>query len=290
MAKTTNEILFDILKEYREKSKQTNAETKDDYTVNGLLYCGKCKTPKEGIVDWLGSKCLVRVMCSCAQKEYEEKRRRDEQAQKDLEARNRRGACFDSVKMWNWTFENCNIKDSSLYKTAKAYADNFDEMKEEPMGLTFFGTVGTGKTYLAACIANAVIDKGYTCRMTTFDIIDADLSEMRSGKREYMEELKECDLLIIDDLAAERDTEYMQSKVYTVINQRYLAQKPIIVTTNLEKKQLVNTKDPQKGRILSRLLEMTVPVGFSGSDIRIGELNKNYIKYKDLLNLPGKGE
>ena len=152
------------------------------------------------------------------------------------------------------------------------------------------GGYGNGKTYLAASVANALLDKGYTCRFVNFADAENELSDMRYGKRDYVNELKDCDLLIVDDLGAERDTEYMQSKVYSVINQRCNAQKPIIITTNLSREQLLKQDDERQARIVDRLFGMTIPINVSSKSMRRTILNKHYEKYKDILHLPGKGE
>ena len=275
--------LWDILKQIRELNKDSERLPEGDYIENGLVHCGKCNEPKEAIVTFFGK---VPCMCKCQSDEYNKQQEKQKQEQRRIELQNKRGYCFDSLAMSEYTFEKCAIKDDPLYFLAYDYAKNFQRMLDDGKGLTFFGNVGAGKTYLAAAIANDVIEQGYSARMTNFATINA---EMRDGDfAAYMRDLMSNDLLIIDDLESERQSEYMQETVHNIIDRRHTTHKPLIVTTNLTAKELKSRDNTPKARIYSRLMGMTLPIEFSGEDLREENLKEEFDKYRDILRLPSK--
>ena len=183
--------------------------------------------------------------------------------------------------MQDWTFENDDGQSSQIIMVAKNYVENFKKMREDGKGLLLFGTVGTGKTFAAACIANALIDKGYPCLM-------ARLSDIAQGIFDgdfTCHDFNKYPLLILDDLGAERKTEYMQEIVFSVIDSRYRARLPLIVTSNLTAEAIKNPADIAYQRIFSRLLEMCLPVECNGEDRRRKILKRDFGQYKDLLGL-----
>ena len=148
-----------------------------------------------------------------------------------------------------------------------------------------YGTVGTGKTFAAACIANALIDKGYPCLVTNFTRLINTLSGMYDGKQDYIDGLNRFALLVIDDLATEADTEYRNEIVYNVIDSRYRAGLPMIITTNLTGEEMKKPADVRKQRICSRLFERCIPVEVKGADRRREQLRNDVKAYADLLGL-----
>lgn len=145
---------------------------------------------------------------------------------------------FPESEMHRWTFAADDGADPKTTGIAKRYVEKFDLMKERGKGLLFFGSVGTGKTFHAACIANALIDRGYPCLVTNFARLVNTLSGMYEGKQQYIDSLNKFDLLVLDDLAAERDTEYMNEIIQNIVDSRYRAGLPTIVTTNLTANEL----------------------------------------------------
>ena len=184
--------------------------------------------------------------------------------------------------MREYTFKNDDRANPKVTKIAKNFVDNFEAFKANGKGIVFCGGVGTGKTYMASCIANAIIDQGYTALVTNFAKIVNTLSGMYQGKQEYIDSLCRYDLLVIDDLATERNTEYMNEIVYTIIDSRYRSHKPLIVTTNLSYGAIRNPNDVNKQRIYSRITEMCYPVAVEGKDRRAENINL------DLYNLLNK--
>lgn len=261
-------------------------ENGDYIGENGLYYCGKCHTPKQCKVEnpfFAGRYDIRHCMCKC----MNEKREREEAERKRLEFENRvkdlRRMGFPEEKMQERTFANDKYPNEKPSVIARNYVDNFSKALKDGKGLLFFGTTGTGKTYAAACIANALIDKGYPVMMTNFARIENTVWGMSEGKQEYFDSLNEFPLLIIDDLAAERKTEYMQEIVFNVIDSRSRAGLPLIVTSNLTADEIKHPQDIGNKRIFSRLFEICVPIEIAGNDRRREKLKEAHDEYKDLL-------
>lgn len=174
--------------------------------------------------------------------------------------------CFQDSALYCWTFENDNGKNPLISK-AKTYADKWSDMMSKNIGLLLWGEVGTGKTYFAACIANALVENCVSVNMTNFSTILNDLF-YENDKNQYIDRLNNHSLLIIDDLGIERDTEYALEQVYNIIDARYKSNKPLIVTTNLTITEIKNPVDTAHKRIYDRVLEMCVPVKFDGEKFR----------------------
>lgn len=151
---------------------------------------------------------------------------------------------------------------------ARQYVEHWPEMRRENMGLLFWGPAGTGKTFAAACIANALVDLEVGVRMITLGEALLNLFGMSGEERiQYLEVLTTCGLLILDDFGVERRTPYAREQVYEIVNRRYLSGQPMVVTTNLTLKELKNA-DRDDSRIHDRVLERCVPVCFDGTSLR----------------------
>lgn len=256
-----------------------------DYIVDGLLYCHKCNTPKQTRVTIFDKVRTPMCLCKCEV----EKRDREEAERKRIEfekaVREMRRVGFPEAEMQNWTFANDDGESSQIITVAKNYVDNFSKMHEDGKGLLLFGTVGNGKTFASACIANALIDKGIPCMLTSFLRIANTVQGMFEGKQEYLDSFNRFPLLILDDLATERKTEYMQDIVFNVIDSRYRSGLPLIITTNLTAEQIKNPAGITYQRIFSRLLEMCVPIEVKGEDRRRKILKDSFSEYSELLGI-----
>lgn len=131
---------------------------------DGLLHCAVCHKKTQTIVEFEGEKRTVRCICDCKQKEMEAYKQAEIQAENERMRRR----CFAETNMAEWTFANDDGKNPKISNAMKRYSDDFRDFKEEGRGLLLYGSVGTGKTYYAACIANALIDIGYSVFMTNF--------------------------------------------------------------------------------------------------------------------------
>ena len=258
-----------------------------DYQQDGLWYCGSCRTPKQVRVNVLGKVMMPMCLCKCeAKRADEENERLKRQEIADRISRLRTNGFPDS-DMGHWTFGTDDNSNPQIMGVAKRYVDNFPRMKNDGKGLLLFGKVGTGKTFVAVCIANALIDEGRPCLVTNFSRFVNQLQGMRDGRQDAIDDLDNYDLLVLDDLASERNTEYMNEVVMNVIDSRYRSGLPLIVTTNLTAEELKNPADIHKQRIYSRLMEMCIPIEVKGVDRRKQKLKDDYNEYSTLLGLGG---
>ena len=269
-----------------EQVKKTANITAGDYIgEDNLYYCGKCHTKKQTAVVLFDEIRIVPCICKCradALKAEDDARRQREHFEKIMRLRS---AGFPEKAMSNWTFSSDDGSNPKMSNAMRKFVDNFPTFQKEGKGLLLFGTVGTGKTFLAACAANALIDKGIPCLVTNFARIANEVQGMFEGKQAYYDNLNKFPLLVIDDLSAERKTEYMQEIVFNVIDSRYRANLPLIVTTNLTREELLHPSDIAYQRIFSRLFEMCTPIEVSGVDRRQKALKEEIGKYKNLLEL-----
>ena len=157
------------------------------------------------------------------------------------------------------------------FQICRKYAYSFTEKSGN---LLFSGDTGLGKTFLSACIARTVADRGYSVVYESAGHLFSKLERAKfSGDEDAREEVKKysaCDLLIIDDLGTEMPGQFVTSVLYNLINDRMLAGKPMIISTNLNSEDLAKRYSPQ---IASRLRGSFMRVAFLGEDIR---LKKNW--------------
>lgn len=171
------------------------------------------------------------------------------------------------------------------YKTAIGYATNFKRLQSnhaafEKNGLLITGSKGTGKTHLAASIANKLMADGVPVLFVTMiDLLGKikstfDADRTTANEAELLRLYKQVDLLVIDDMGKELPTPWALSKMYEIINARYEDYKPIIVTSNYSQEELVRRLTPQDGdsttadATVDRLIEMTYTAPLAGESWR----------------------
>ena len=194
--------------------------------------------------------------------------------------------CFEDHALYSWTFEKDNGK-NPVMKVARDYVSKWSDFASKNAGLVLWGDVGTGKTFFAACIANALVEQNVSVKMTNFSTILNDLFA-ESDQNKYLDRLNDHSLLIIDDLGIERGTEYALEQVYNVIDTRYKSGKPLIITTNLTLVELKAPADIPHKRIYDRVLGMCVPVMFNGVNFRKEEAAAKMEAAKKLFGLEDK--
>lgn len=276
----------EIVEGLAKKAAAANPPKEGDYTKDGLLYCGNCHTPKQCRVENPFERGRIDIrscICMCRAEEIKKADEERKRAEKMLRIRDMRRVGFPEAYMQNWTFDRDDNANEKVSRVMHNYVDKFEEMRKDGKGLLLYGMVGRGKTFATACVANALIDKGYPCLLTSFPRLRNTLQGMFDGRQAYIDGLNRFDLLIVDDLGSEADTEFMGEVVQSIIDTRYYAGLPLIITTNLTGEQLKHPTDIRKQRIYSRLLEICIPLEVTGKDRRINKLKDQYKGYADLL-------
>ena len=175
---------------------------------------------------------------------------------------------FDQFRL-DYYPERDNIRAimEKTYQACRRYAMGFSEKSPS---LLFSGDTGLGKTFLSACIARTVADNGYSVMYETAGHLFANLERAKfSGDeqaRREGEKYLQCDLLIVDDLGTEMPGQFTTSALYGLINDRLLAGKPTIISTNLTSDEFAQRYNRQ---IASRLRGSYVRMPFLGEDIRV---------------------
>lgn len=147
------------------------------------------------------------------------------------------------------------------------YAATFDP--KDPYGLLLLGDVGTGKSYMSSAIANRVIDLGFSAFQTDVRYIVNLMEESFDKRQSKLDRVLSYDLLLIEDLGAQRNTSYMMEQVYTIIDGRYKSGKPMVITTNLDPRRINDASgDEAWKRVFDRILERCYPIEFNGSNRR----------------------
>lgn len=273
----------DAIADAMERMAQSGERQPNDYEKDGILYCGDCNEPKQAWIDWIPDadgkteKRLVPVVCRCDREA--DQRRNEEIVEQMFQERLR-----DYTLAIKGTQPTANMKkfsedenpNSSISRTCRKYVEEWDKMRKHNLGILFYGVKGTGKSFYASAIASALIEKKVAAVMTTTASILMVLSKWE--KEETMSAIARVPLLVIDDLGAERDTSYSAEMVYSVIDTRYRAEKPTIVTTNLDLKEIKREDNLWWSRIYDRVIEMcpiAIPMNGTSRRREIAEDRRN---------------
>lgn len=149
---------------------------------------------------------------------------------------------------------------------AADFIDKWDEFYAGNLGLYIYGRRGVGKSYMAAAIANALVDKNVPVLFTDFTELINRMETDFGNRAKVLDSLKRYKLVVIDDYGCERDTGYMLEQVFSVVKKRLEDKQPLIFTSNMPWRWVEN--DESWGRINGRIMEMCVPVLIEGEDKR----------------------
>ena len=277
---------FENMKIACQRSIDANPEKEGDFMQDGFLHCGVCKEAKREDFEWHGLHTLTSRDCKCIRdaKKREEDRIKYEERMAKID-RLRANSLMDEM-FYKATFKNFVITDDNRtqYNACVKYCKSFQQMFEDNQGLLFHGPVGTGKSFAAASIGNYVMSRLRPVIMTSFVKLLPQFTAFKDNDEQYLiDRLCESDLLLIDDLGAERNTDFALEKVYNVIDSRYRVGKPIILTTNLTLKEMKENTDIRYARIYDRVFEMCYPMKFDGASRRRLEARDRFNKMKAFL-------
>ncbi len=200
------------------------------------------------------------AMCECLRELCRQEQK------KELTCLNVGRESFDQFRLEYYS-EKAAVIMEKTYQLCRRYAYSFSERSQN---LLFSGDTGLGKTFLSACIARVVAENGYSVVYETAGHLFNRLERAKFGgdeqSRQESEKYLACDLLIVDDLGTEMPGQFTTSALYSLINDRILAGKPMIISTNLNSDDFTARYSRQ---IASRLRGNFLRVPFVGEDIRV---------------------
>lgn len=171
------------------------------------------------------------------------------------------------------SYEYYEGEDLSRFKNAVMTCQNFiKNFNSDYHNLFFYGTVGTGKTFLSNCVAKELIESGhsviYFSAAGLFDLLSRYSFDYKSkeDEKERYADLYQCDLLIIDDLGTELTNQFVASRLFSLLNERHMGKKATVISTNLSLEELRNR---YSDRIFSRITSHYELCKLTGPDIRM---------------------
>ncbi len=177
------------------------------------------------------------------------------------------------------SFEYYEGEDRRRFQEAVRISLDFvQNFEQDYQNLFFYGTVGTGKSFLSGCIAKELLQSGhsviYFSSAGLFDTLARYSFDAKAKENLYQfyKDLYDCDLLIIDDLGTEVTNSFVTSQLFGCLNERYLRRKATIISTNLSLEEL---RDRYSDRIFSRITSKFTLCKLSGPDIRIYKKRMN---------------
>lgn len=256
--------------------------------LENLKICDKCGTPKQIIkISRDGESHVFNIRCECEEREYQERKQAELKAQQEFERRMKADKLRNNgiaVKQYHsWTFENDDNLTPKITAKIKAYVRDFPKKKQIGEGLLLWGSVGTGKTYYAMCIANALIDMGVKTLATSLSDIARLIRDFNKAESRF-NALMNYDLIVLDDLGTESSMPSTMEIIYQVIDGWTSRNIPLIITTNLTpeifEKAANGGASVDTARVSSRILEKCQPIKVNAIKRRDLKMKQNRAKWK----------
>ena len=245
----------------------------DEYLVEGLPYCKKCKTAR--FIDITTSdneRHIIRTNCDCQEAELKRKQHEEAIERRIADFKKRQKLTMMGEKYLNARFNDAIITENNekAYESARNYVLNAKQIRENNIGLYIYGDNSSGKTYLIACICNALVELGYSCIFTSIPKLLAEINrkarENGMSQAEIVDALSKKSFVFIDDLGKEflgnrQDYEWVKAEklLLEVLNARYGNGLPTIFTSNYSFEDFA-TKFGLDKAILERVNEMSTKV------------------------------
>jgi DNA replication protein DnaC len=245
-------------------------------------YCQK-EVPKKEI-ELFGKKRFVQPVCECEAEKAMEPIKRAEERLKENELK-KLFSIHDLGERFNESnFTNFIVRSGAekCFKLATKYVEEFDEWEGE--SLMFWGEPGNGKSHLATAVANELTAKGKRVVFISMpDLLEKIKATFNKNsvetEAEIMRGLQMCDLLIIDDIGAEKVSDWVQEVIFRIVDGRYKKVKPIMATSNLEPKELAERIGK---RAYDRLIEISQPIQNEATSYRREKAKARMERFKDL--------
>lgn len=247
---------------------------------DGLPYCKKCKTKRFFVVE--DNSFAMFGSCECQQREQKEREEQEQRRKRVEEFNNRQILSLIGERYKNVRFKDARITphNKAAFEKCGNYAKNSKRVYELNIGLYIYGDNSSGKTYLTACLCNELVWLGWRCVYTNLASI---LNEIRAsydgngmGECSLLRQLQTFDFVFIDDLGKEflgreynpATAKWAEGKLFEILNARYNARKPTILSSNYSISKLASVLNLDKA-IVERINEMaTRAIKLEGDDFR----------------------
>lgn len=245
--------------------------------------CGTLIPPMK--IEILGKERWVQPVCECYQKKILQEREQFQNYQKKREVERLFSISDIGERYEEASFNQFTMREGAenVFKATTHYAKNFEEYKLQ--SLLLYGVPGNGKTHLAASVHNYLKKQG---KIVVFVRMPDLLGKIRAtfgkdkqeSEAQILKALSVCDLLIIDDLGAEKLTDWVEDILYRIIDGRYRMKKPVMATSNLDPELLAGKLGR---RIYDRLEEMSQPIENRATSYRREKAKLRTAKFKKFL-------
>lgn len=277
----------------RDVDKMTDYDEEIEYIGDdGLIHCKQCGEPKQYLMEadkdcpyqLIQQKAAPRL-CKCERDLADAQRLRQVAEEVKRRTESTRRECFGDSGYISATFDTSDGGGEQFDK-CRVYAEHFSEMR--PDGILLYGTVGTGKTHMAACIANRVIDDGFTAKFTSVARISGMVTGAY-GNINVLDGLSKYDLVVIDDLGADGMDEKARSRLFHVVDDLTDKGTAIVITTNLNLTANQDIQSPEY-RTYSRILGNCIRVKFAGDDLRKKQGAEKLSKFREFYKQATEGK
>ena len=248
----------------------------EEYIKDGDIFCKECDTPRT----CFGFTQKVRCLCECQTKKLTEQRELEQRAERLRQLEKLKVASLLGERYKNVTFGKTDMDNPDFAKVAdraRNYCAAAGKVLAQGVGIYLYGSKGTGKTHLTACIANELMSNYYSVLYTNFAEISKSIRATYGNRGEteqaFIDKLATIDFLFIDDFGTESvsrdgDDLWLQEKIFEVVNKRYNANKPIIFTSNYSLAEMVKNRG-LADKTVDRISEMCEIIKLDGKSYRL---------------------
>ena len=255
----------------------------DEILKDGEICCQRCGGVRQRRLILFGTEQIVECLCDCEAERRDREEAEAKRRARIIEIRQLKADGLRDASLARCTFEN-DLGYQPESAKLRTYAQQFPEMLKSGAGLLLWGDVGTGKTFLAACVANYLLDRNVPVLITgTGELLNHLMGIYPSERSDFLKCLNAYSLLILDDLGVEHRSEFAMTQMFNIVDGRYRTGKPLVVTTNLTLQELKNPPDLAHARIYDRLLEMCTPIRLNGQNIRWLRAQENMRQMRERL-------
>ena len=286
--------MFDaVVDQLARKAEETLAGKRTFTDSEGFRHCVVCGdrietllTGRDGAPLFGGRKVVCTCSCDRKRQEWEARERAERDSLERVRTMLRECSLYDPAYRQYTFAKDQHDKDPDFAYAAKKcrdYVTHFAALEQEHAGLLLTGPVGTGKSFYAAAVVNALCDKGIPAIIfPTARLINA--VKATRDPQALFDELDGFSLVALDDLGAERDTEFALEQLENFVDQRALKGKVLLVTTNLSIQEIRNPRDLRYRRLFDRIQALCcLPVPLIHQSLRSAQAAAQEAKCRSIL-------